>query len=221
MAKTSRSSGASDVNSGLTSVADDVVGLKNFKTPPLIGGEDLRDFVEGAEPSTMPATALVENMPRRLIASGTALTALTSGTLRLVHLSLLAGQVINGLAFATIGAVASPTNQWFGLFDVNRIALAFTADDLTAAWGGSTRKALNLTTPVVAPYTGLYYAGIMVAAATGPGLVGVIGSAVITTQAPSLGGNTSDTGLTSPPALPFTATAILTTTGQMPYVNAF
>lgn len=219
MAKTSLSGGASDRNNGLSNAPDDVVGLKNFKTAPLIGGELLRDFVDWDGLATKPATAVAENMSRRSTAMG-ALTAFTTGTLRLVHFPLRQGQTVTSLAFTTVGAGSGLTNQWFALFDASRACLAFTADDLTTAWGANTRKSLALTTPVTAQYTGLHYVGILVAASGMPTMIGVSGSAPLTTQAPNLGGNTTDTGLTAPPALPFTAGAIATTSGQMPYVAA-
>jgi hypothetical protein len=166
-----------------------------------------------------PAGAVAESFPRGCGANFQALSALASGTLRLVSIPLLAGMPITSIGVTSVGAAVSPTNQWFGLFDSSRAALRLTADDLTAAWGGNTTKTLALSTPYAVTASGLYYVGIMVAAATPPTLAGSSsGNGAVPNRAPTLGGSTSDTGLTGPPALPFTAGAI-TGSGLLPYVS--
>lgn len=218
MGKTSRNGGASDRASGQTEDATDVIGLQNFTTEPSIGDISLRSYMAMLDRALAPSGVLIENAPRSSSVLST-LTVLTSGTLRLVHLPLIAGQTVTSLALTAIGAAVTPTNQWFGLLDSGRRALAFTTDDGSTAWGANTRKSLNLTTPWVVQYTGLHYVAILVAAGTTPTLAGVSSTSIVTGQAPSLSGNTSDTGLTTVPALPFTAGAI-TASGLMPYVAA-
>ena len=227
MGKTSRHGGASDRALAQVDEPTDLVGLQNFTTEPTIGDVPLRTYVSptalavvGAlNRATSPALAVAENMPRASTVLSTQ-SVLTSGTLRLIHLSLVAGQVVTSLAPTSIGAAVNPTNQWFGLFDSSRVALRFTVNDLTTAWGANTRKILALTTPFTATYTGLYYAGILVTADTTPSLSSAASQSQVTGQTPILGGNTSDNALTTVPSLPFTAGAI-TSSGTMPHVTAF
>lgn len=166
-----------------------------------------------------PSGAIAESFPRGGGANFQALSALTSGTLRLVAIPLLAGMTITSIGVTSVGAATTPTNQWFGLFDSARNALRLTGDDLTAAWGGNTTKTLSLSSPYAVTASGLYYIGIMVAAATPPTLAGSSsGNGSVPNRAPILGGSTSDTGLTGPPALPFAAGTI-TGSGLLPYVS--
>ncbi len=173
-----------------------------------------------ADPSprlVAPTGAVAETFPRSTATLGT-IAALTSGTLRLIAAPLAAGTTITSLRFTAIGAATTPTNQWAGLFDPARAALALSADDLTAAWAANTTKTFTLTAPVTVTTSGLYYFGLLVAAAAVPTLAGVTSTSVVTARAPVTCGN-SDTGLTAPPALPFTAAAI-TASGLMPYADA-
>jgi hypothetical protein len=166
-----------------------------------------------------PSGAIAESFPRGAGANFQALSALTSGTLRLLAIPLLSGMTVTSIAVTSVAAASTPTNQWFGLLDSSRAALRLTADDTTAAWAGNTTKTLALSSPYVVPASGLYYIAIMVAAGTPPTLAGSSsGNGSVPSRAPILGGNTSDTGLTSPPALPFTASAI-TGSGLLPYVT--
>lgn len=173
----------------------------------------------GAPAFLAPSGTISESFPRGAGANFQALSALTSGTLRLVAIPLLAGMPITSIGVTSVAAAVSPTNQWFGLLDASRVAIRLTADDLTAAWAGNTTKTLALTTPYTVASSGLHYIAIMVTAATPPTLAGSSsGNGAVPNRAPILGGNTSDTGLTGPPALPFTAGAI-TGSGLLPYVS--
>lgn len=168
---------------------------------------------------TSPSATVAESFPRGSGANFQALSALTSGTLRLVAIPLLAGTVVTSVALTSVAAASSPTNQWFGLLDSSRTAIRFTGDDLTAAWAGNTTKTLALSSPYTVTASGLHYIAIMVAAGTPPTLAGSSsGNGAVPTRAPILGGSTSDTGLTGPPALPFTAGTI-TGSGLLPYVS--
>lgn len=177
---------------------------------PLYSPADPQDWLPLA-----PTGAVAESAPRGWATLAT-VSALTSGTLRLTSVSLRAGQLVSSIRFTAVGAAVAPSNQWFMLLSSSRVALGVTADDGAAAWGANASKTLALTSPVTVPSTGLYYLGLMVAAATPPTLVGVSSTSVATGIAPILGGNTADTGLTAPPALPFTAGAI-TASGLLPY----
>jgi hypothetical protein len=118
------------------------------------------------------------------------------------------GTTVTNVVFMSGTTVAgSPTNQWFGLFDLNRVALRLTANALTAAWAANTSKLLALTAPFVTTYTGLHYLGVMVTATTVPTLTGAAVTAGVNTIPPIVHGN-SNTGQTVPPGLPFTAAAL-------------
>lgn len=168
----------------------------------------------GAVPDFWSPGGISDTIPRWAI-DGT-LTP-TSGRLQLARVTLLAGQVVTSISWLAANiAGASMTNQWFGLFDANRAALRLTADDGATAWAAQAVKTLNLTSTYVVPTSGKYYIGLMVAGATPPNLRAKTG---VVTQASGLApilGGTSDTGLTTPPALPFTAAAI-TAQSALPY----
>ncbi len=218
MPRTTKNAGGSISSQAVDDVGTDLTGIVNFTTEPTIGQVGLRSYVGWSDAATSPATAMVENMPRGHSTLST-LTAFTTGTLRLVYLPLQREQIITSLAFTAVGAGSGLTNQWFALLDSTRRVLAFTSDDLTTAWGANTRKSLNLTAPWTVTYTGLHYAAILVAASGMPTMAGMASSSPVTGQAPILGGNTTDTGLTTVPALPFTA-GVITSSGQLPYCAA-
>lgn len=96
-------------------------------------------------------------------------------------------------------ALAAGANQWFGIFDRNRFPLMLTADDGATAWAATTRKTLTLAAPLLTPYAGLYYLGILVVAGTVPTIFAVNPSLNVGARAedPSPGG-ASTVGLTTP-----------------------
>jgi len=152
------------------------------------------------------STVIAESVPYMLVGSNNS-SVLTSGRLHLVAIPLSKGDVVTSISFQSATTAANgPTNQWFGLFDQDRAALKLTADDTTTAWASNTTKTLNLTSTHTCTYTGLHYAGIMVAASVAvPTLRGftVIGSGSGLTAIRV--SRNCDTGLTTPPGLPFTA----------------
>ncbi len=149
--------------------------------------------------------------------------ALTSGTLYMTAIYLPAGEVVSSFSYksGTVG-FTTPTNWWFGLYSSARVQLATTADQLTAAWAGSTLQTLNIATVAggagstyTVPSSGLYYVGICVASANNLGtIVGVTETGLITGLAPVVAGSSS-TAQTAPQAFPFTAAAI--TAGSVHY----
>lgn len=160
------------------------------------------------------AGAVAETLSRREVLSNIAL--LVSGRISAVAVGLPKGLTVSSIAWLTsaTGAV-NPTNQWFFIADSSRNVLRFTNDDLTTAWANGTRKTLNLTTPYVTTYEGLYYVGIMVAAATVPTFRGNgTASAAANAIAPIISG-IADTGQTTVPALPF-AFAALSAVAEVP-----
>jgi len=162
-----------------------------------------------------PAGAKAETCPRNGPA-GNLSGILSSGRLHLVAIPIASGVTVSNIVFMTgTTAASSPTNQWFGLFDQNRICLALTANATTAAWAANAVKSLALTSPFVTTYSGLHYLGVMVAATTVPTLTGTASTAQANAIAPIQAG-TSNTGQTTPPGLPFTASAI-TASANVPY----
>lgn len=137
---------------------------------------------------------------------------LSTGRLSLQAIYIPAGVTITSISFwSATTAAGTPTNQLFGLYDVNRNLLRSSVNDTTTAWAANSRKTLALTSTFTTTYAGLHYLGCMVAATTVPTLKG--NTAKVGGQlgagAPSMGG-TSNTGLTT--ALPATANAPATVT---------
>jgi hypothetical protein len=139
----------------------------------------------------------------------------TSGTLYMQALTIPAGFVIGHLAFVSgTQAAVTPTHWWFGLYDLNRVQLATTADQTTGAWAANTEKSLAVATiasgassTFTTTYSGFYYIGFMMTATTVPTLYGTNCGTTLIALAPITSG-TSDTGATTPPAFPHTAGAI-------------
>lgn len=202
-----------------------VGGIKDFVATGQTGAEFASNaplFPYPGRAPTSPALAKRETFGR----AGRAISSLATGTtgvLTLFGIELPKGLVVNNITFESGSvALATPTHWWYGLFNLNRVALALTADQATAAWAATTRKPLPVATTAgggatnfVTTYQGLHYLGLMVAATTLPNLAGVGLATVIGGDPPILCG-TADTGLTTPPAFPFTAAA-LTALATHPY----
>lgn len=166
----------------------------------------------------LPTGVKAISMPR-IGTFSTTLAALTSGRLLLVGIPLREGDSISSLTFISgTTALATGTNHWFALYDQSLALLRQTADQGAAAWAANTIKTLNLSSAHVATYTGLHYAGIMVAATTVPTLLGMNGNATLNgLRTPVLVG-ASTTGLTT--TAPATAAALSTTVSTLPYCEA-
>ncbi|WP_215456686.1 right-handed parallel beta-helix repeat-containing protein [Streptomyces sp. ATCC 21386] len=175
----------------------------------------LDDQSTGNEPSPFDAAGVVELLVRpsgrhettSRLRCGTTSTP-TSGTLYLVPIWLPKGAVISNISFVSGGtAMVTPTNWWFTLHDRSRVALARTADQLTAAWAANTVKTLAIaqaTAGAASSYTttygGLHYLGVMIKATTVPNLVSEGSLAdVLASVSPGFGG--TDTGQTTPPTV--------------------
>ncbi|MFM9595767.1 hypothetical protein ACKI1J_24095 [Streptomyces scabiei] len=132
----------------------------------------------------------------------------TSGTLYLVPIWLPKGQVISNLSFVSGGTAAgTPTNYWFTLHNSAKVALARTADQLTAAWAANTVKTLAIAqatagaaSSYTTTYSGTHYLGVMIKATTVPSLIseGAVPD-VLASVSPGFGG--TDTGLSTPPTV--------------------
>ncbi|MDX3027466.1 right-handed parallel beta-helix repeat-containing protein [Streptomyces scabiei] len=175
----------------------------------------LDDQSTGAEPSPFDAAGALEVMLRpsgryettSRLRCGTTSTP-TSGTLYLVPIWLPQSLVVSNISFVSGGtAMVTPTNWWFTLHNRSRVALARTADQLTAAWAANTVKTLAVaqaTAGAASSYTttygGLHYLGVMIKATTVPNLVSEGSVAdVLASVSPGFGG--TDTGQTTPPTV--------------------
>jgi hypothetical protein len=162
---------------------------------------------------------------RSRLDSGIASSGITSGTLYLVPIWLAAGRVVSGITFVSgATALVGGTNQWFSLLDSSRVQLATTTNDTTTAWAAQAPKTLNIAqiaagaaASFTATYTGVHLLGLMVAATTMPTLLGG-GSPGAATENAAPGWGAANTGLTTPPAFPFTAAA---PTGGGPLAYAY
>lgn len=133
---------------------------------------------------------------------------LATGRLSLQAIYLPAGTTINSISiWSASTAAGTPTNQLFGLYDINLNLLRSSVNDTTTAWGANSRKTLALTSAFTTTSSGLYYLGIMVTATTVPTLKGntTKNGGQLNAALPTMGGS-STSGLTT--ALPATATAI-------------
>lgn len=175
----------------------------------------------------LPAGWLCESFPRivQLTASGS--QTLVSGTLELAAVYLPQGVVVSDLMFNNMTTAAvTPTHQWMGLYDSNLNQLATTADQGTGAIGSSANFVLPVATTAAGAsstftttYSGLYYIGLLVVAATMPTVEGrTAGTGFSRTMAPILCG-ASDTSQTTPPAFPHVATTPTSAAGVI-YVGA-
>lgn len=163
-------------------------------------------YLNASDPASAD-TFFRRNQPRNGLydsASDTGQVALASGVMTSVPIPLQAGDVITNLSFRS-GATAAngPTNYWFALYsDASTPALiAQTADQLTAAWAANTTKTLALSAPYTVPKTGMYWAGIMVAASTAvPTLMGACVAPAIVTGERNLSQSSGSTLTTTAPA---------------------
>jgi len=133
---------------------------------------------------------------------------LATGRLSLQAIYLPAGTTINSISiWSASTAAGTPTNQLFGLYDINLNLLRSSVNDTTTAWAANSRKTLALTSAFTTTYSGLHYIAIMVAATTVPTLKGNTAKTggQLNAALPTMGGS-STSGLTT--ALPATATAI-------------
>lgn len=99
-----------------------------------------------------------QNLPRHAAKDTT--SAQSSGVALAVGIALMAGDVVRNISFKSVGAINTPSNWWFALYDdsATPALLGQTADQTSTAWGANTVKTLPLTTPVTIPRNGWYYA---------------------------------------------------------------
>jgi len=170
-----------------------------------------------------PAGAVAETFPRRF-ASTVSTPALTSGTLYVTLIKLAKGAVISNLTmYANTTVKTGGTHGWYVLLDSARKVLAVTADQTDAAtvWGtASTPYPLPVTAPILAPYDGYYYVGVMVAATGMPTFTCAAVPAVgINGGSPILAASSS-AAQTTPPAVGATMGALTSVSGAQFYAYA-
>ncbi|WP_432164871.1 hypothetical protein [Streptomyces sp. bgisy031] len=123
--------------------------------------------------------------------------AAASGVMCSVALYLQDGDLISNLTFvsgATAGATL--TNQFAALYSGAGALLSQSADRTSEAWAADTAKTFGLGTTQRITKSGIYYAGLSVAAATVPTLVGSVGAKPFLTGEGNLS-QTSGSGLTA------------------------
>jgi hypothetical protein len=129
---------------------------------------DTRNYLLNGKPTAL----LAESFPRDQITTDL-VASLVTQVMTSIALPLVAGDRVTSLSFLSGATAASvPTNWWVALYDTAGNLLGQSADQLTAAWGADTVKTIALTTPVVIPSDGVYFAAIMVKATTVPTLMG-------------------------------------------------
>lgn len=161
----------------------------------------------------IPTGYYVQSSDRRSFSSAT-LTPLTSGQLSFWATEIIAGAAVSKIAFLSgTTAMVTGTHQWFVLYDLNGNALCATSDDGATAWAVNTLKPLTVDfsysagswhgvqgtgAPFTTTYSGVYYVGCMVAAATVPSLIGNAANATAAALVPVIGGQDATTGLLDP-----------------------
>jgi hypothetical protein len=159
---------------------------------------------------------LAETMDRVYCPEVNTTAPTASGTLWLQAIWLTAGQTVSSISiFSATTAASVPTHWVFGLYSAARALLATSTDQTSGAWAATTLKTLSMTTPYLVPTTGIYYIGFFMVATTiitTKGGTAKTGGQLAGT-APTLGGATSDTGLTT--VLPANAGAITASTASM------
>lgn len=203
-----------------TAVLDDVLpvvdvhdtSMASSGTTKKVTVANLVGQLGGPELFVAPAGATAQTFPRGNTSNICA--ALTSGTLYVRLMPVLAGAVISNITFITsTTAKTGGTHGWYVVLDNTLKVVAVTADqtDPATVWGTTnTYYTLPVTVPYTATYTGFYYAGVMVAQSAGTmptfaGAPGVLSG--VAGAAPVLCGSSS-TAQTTPPAIGATMAAV-------------
>jgi hypothetical protein len=148
-----------------------------------------------------------------------------TGWLNLMPVFLQANTTVTNFNwFNGATAAVTPTHQWAGLYDLSYNQLAVTADKTTTAVPANTLFTWQIATiasgaqgTFITTYTGIHFVGWMVTAGTVPT---PLGSTILTpanAAAPAFG--LSETGQTTPPVFPHTATT--PTAGTRPYIYMY
>lgn len=163
-----------------------------------------------------PAGATGETFPRRFTTGVS--NPLTTGTLYVTAIGLPAGLPVSNLTMmVNTTAKGGGSHGWYVLLDSNRIVRAVTADqtDASTVWGTvSTTVTLSVAASAyTTTYSGLYYAGVMVAAGTTPTFSTSVNQAGGITTIPPILTGFSSAAQTTPPALGATMATITPSAG--------
>ena len=206
---------------GIGAVADSTALLNVGGRAKVGNGTEAGDAVnkgqlDGSAARYAPTGALATTMDRRVV-SGSSITALTSGTMRLSAVWLPKGAVVSSITYLSGAVPVGLTNRWFALLDGSRNLLRTTADN-TAAWSAGATLTLNLSSTYTVPADGLYYLGFCEVATTVTALRGLASSSNSATIAPVLNGDGA-ASLTNAASTPATSPAI-TAQGGIPFAYA-
>ena len=206
---------------GIGAVADSTALLNIGGRAKVGNGTEAGDAVnkgqlDGSAARYAPTGALATTMDRRVV-SGSSITALTSGTMRLSAVWLPKGAVVSSITYLSGAVPVGLTNRWFALLDGSRNLLRTTADN-TAAWSAGATLTLNLSSTYTVPADGLYYLGFCEVATTVTALRGLASSSNSATIAPVLNGDGA-ASLTNAASTPATSPAI-TAQGGIPFAYA-
>ena len=166
-----------------------------------------------------PVVAVAQTIARNVNMTNSGLLSSGRETMALVYIPQ--GQAVNGVIWRSGSTAAvAPTNQWAAIRDIGKKLLAVTADLTNTAWAATAIQTFTFATPFVAPYSGLYYVSVMVAAGTVPTLFGTSTDTNLNTVVPITSGFDPAGGLTTPATAPATAGA-LSPVGTIPYAYLF
>lgn len=119
-----------------------MAGVSEFRDPgqgDLLVGQ--RNLFRVRERLNRRDGAIAETVPLEQVT--TTISSLTSGRLHLARIVLPGGVPVSHLTVLSGStAMVTGSNQWFSLFDKNRVKLATTNDDTSTAWAGNTEKTL-------------------------------------------------------------------------------
>jgi len=155
-----------------------------------------------------PAGCVATTMSRARVAgaipgNGSGSAQLTSGTLYIRSIGILAGTLISNITFLTHAQAESGGSYgWYVLLDQNMKVRAVTANQVSPTFfTASTMLTLPVGTAYRATYTGLFYVGICVVATGMPSIAGDGALASGVAGASPVFCGSSSTGQTNPPTV--------------------
>lgn len=206
---------ASTAVAGVVELATNAEALTRTDAARAVTPANLSQFATDQRISAqkfLPTAAVAQTFSRA--DALTSVAPLSSGRLSFTLIWLPAG-TYNSITIVAAGAgVTTPTAQWFAIYNATtRAKVAVTADDTSTAWALQTAKTLTISGGVTVT-EGLYYIGLMVAAAGMPSVYGVSASNTTLNNLPPIltGADTTNTGLTTPATAPATAAALTAST---------
>lgn len=139
------------------------------------GANTIRDILMQGS----PAATLLENFPHDQISTDIA-AALVSGVMTSVAIPLAAGDIITTMSVVSgATALATPTHAFMALYSPAGVLLGQSTDVPGQALAANTVLTHTFASAIGVPTSGLYYAGIMIAATTVPSLVGKAAGAIV------------------------------------------